>query len=170
MSDLTLARLAPSVVLMLKQDASMINAGEAGVLGFDQDGLWIFQGDDDEDNKRPYRDPSGMGLCSIVINTDTAWSSGSTFNTTQFPELQILIWSDASRNADGLIAKHDQRGKAYFLYQRLDEIFHDVANRQHDWLGVPVFSCLRGNGPTVMKVPDTNGTVRLEVTYEIKTA
>lgn len=164
MPDLAIASLVPSMVLFFKQYPPMLELGKEGVLGFDEHGLWIFQGDAGE---RPFRDPQGTGTSAIVMSADETWASNP-HNTAQFPVLQVLIYSDATRAADNTPVRLDQRTKAWNIYEPINRILHDAANEHHDFFGTPVVSLQTHTSPSVMAVPDTSGMVRLMVRYEVQ--
>lgn len=164
MSDLPY--LCAEAVLLLKQHPALVTLAEEGILGFDRDGMWIFYGN--EDNK-PWRDPQGTGTSAIVLSTDDTWGSNA-HNTAQFPVLQVLIYSDATRGVDNKPVRTDQKTKAWRIYDEIDKIFHDSSNTLHSVGSVRVHSSQRRYGPSVRAVPDTAGMVRLDVTYEIAVA
>lgn len=167
MVDVTgLATLTPAAMSHLKNYPPMLKAAEDGILGFDEDGLWIFQGNAEE-NYKPYRDPQGTGLSAIVISNDDSWNSGSQFSSAQFPLLQVLIYSDATRGVDSTVLKKDQKTKAFYLYSLVDDLLHDTANEVHELFGMQIISTLRGFGPRIETVPDTAGLVRCTVKYEV---
>ena len=159
-----LATLVPSVVLFFKQHPGLIALGKSGELGFDEHGLWVFQGDAGE---RPFRDPQGTGTSAVVISADASWGSNQ-HNTAQFPLLQVLIFSDADRDADNQPVRLNQRTKAWKIYEVVDDVLHDVSNTHHDFFGTQVISSSRHTNPGIQPVPDTAGLVRLMVRYEVQ--
>lgn len=159
-----LATLVPSVVLFFKQHPPLLALGKEGALGFDEHGLWVFQGDAGE---RPFRDPQGTGTSAVVISADDTWGENQ-HNTAQFPILQVLIFSDATRQADNQPVRLDQRTKAWKIYEEIDNVLHDVANQRHDFFGTQVISTSRFSGPGIQPVPETAGLVRLMVRYEVQ--
>ena len=164
MSDLP--RVCANAVLALKQHPPLITLAEEGVLGFDRDGMWIFFGNDEN---KPWRDPQGTGTSAIVLSTDDTWGNNP-HNSAQFPVLQVLIYSDATRGTDNKPMMTDQKTKALRIYDVVDTLFHDCGNRLHALGDVRIHSSLRRYGPSLQPVPDTAGMVRLDVTYEIAVA
>lgn len=166
MSDVAIASLVPSVVLFFKQHPALHELTKDGTLGFDGDGLWFFQGDAGE---RPFRDPQGTGTSAVVLSADDTWGNNR-HNTAQFPILQVLIFSDATRGPDNQPVRLDQRTKAWNIYSVIDDVLHDTANVHHQFFGTQVISTSRYSGPSVTAVPDTAGLVRLMVRYEVQVA
>lgn len=164
MSDLAIASLVPSVVLFFKQHQPLLDLASDGTLGFDEHGLWVFQGDAGE---RPFRDPQGTGTSAVVLSADESWAHNQ-HNTANFPVLQVLIYSDATREVDNKPVKLDQRTKAWNIFSVLDDVLHDTSNVHHQFFGTPIISSSRHSGPGIMPVPDTAGLVRLMVRYEVQ--
>jgi hypothetical protein len=129
---------------------------------------WLFQGLDSEG--RPRMDPEGTGKAVIVLQSWDSWSGGNNHNTAQFPVLQVLIYADSTRASDGSPVLQDAKDRAKTVYEVTDSLFHDAANRRHQWPGLYVVSSVRGGGPSMRTVPGTQDyTVRLETTYNLVT-
>lgn len=160
----SLATLVPSTVLFFKQHRPLLDLARDGDLGFDDHGLWVFQGDAGE---RPFRDAQGTGTSSIVLSADDSWGENR-HNTAQFPILQALIYSDATRGEDNKPIRLDQRTKAWRIYEVLDNVLHDVANVRHEFFGTKIISTSRFSGPSIQPVPDADALIRLMVRYEVQ--
>lgn len=166
MAEITdLAKLTPSAVSYLKNYAPLLKAAKEGYMGFDDHGLWVFQGNA-QTSYEPYRNPHGTGTSAIVVSNDDSWSGGSEYSTAQFPLLQVLIYSDATRGADNTILKKDQNTKAWALYSIVDNVFHDIANQHKSLFGTTILRSVRGM-PRLDTVPGVEGTVRLSVRYDM---
>lgn len=128
---------------------------------------WLFQGLNDDGT--PYRDPVGTGKATVVLIERTQWTTNP-HNTAKFPVLQALIYADASRNDDGSASDRDQDRRCKTVAKTVDDLFHDPANRKHDWPGLFVVSCVRSQGLSIMDVPGTGSLcVRGELRYETTT-
>lgn len=160
-----------------------------GLIGTDATGpeesiakAWLFQGLDNEG--RPFRDPEGSGQSVIVLSERGEWASANSHNSAYFPILQMLVYTDCTRDADGAVLKRDADRKAKHIFRILDRCFHLVGERtdQPYAVVVEVFddvpverrffvaSSLRGNPFTLTDVPGTEAyTVRGEARYDVTT-
>lgn len=162
--------LTSAAVMLVRSMPEIVNAVDDGLLGEGpgpKDGPWVFQGT--LGNNEPFQNPVNTSMCAIVISAWNVWNY-SDFHSNNFPLLQVSIYADPTR-ATGTsdISKYDAHTKALKLYNIIDPVFHDVANRQHDWFGVPIFSSTRYSGPSIGDVPDNGGMVILTVRYSVST-
>lgn len=133
-------------------------------------GAWLFQGLDDEG--RPFRDPEGSGTSVVVLSERREWAAPNRHNTADFPALQMLIYTDSTRAADGSVLTRDAGMKVKHIAKVLDRCFHLVQNRPEDqwWVSKWVHSSLRSSGRDIRDVPGTQSlTVRCEMNYETVT-
>lgn len=148
------------------QAAALIADGDLGVdVGGDSEGLvWVFQGSDDD---RPWRDPEGTGKAAVVLTFNDSWGANQ-HNTSDMPVLTALVYSDTSRSADGTPTTRDGKARALRVIQALKEVFHDAANKDHEWpLDLRIHSCVATNGATIYPVPDTDGMHRASIRFQI---
>lgn len=140
-----------------------------GFIGTDDDNTpWLFQGLDAEG--RPFRDPEGSGKGVIVLMENT-WAQRNRHNTWHFPELQVLIYMDSTRNADGSPVAPDARRKCKHAAKRIDKLFHLPGNTEadQDWEGFRVHGSLSSSDLSLDDVPQTQAyTVRGTLRYETK--
>lgn len=148
-------------------------------------GSWVFQGLDNEG--RPYRDPEGSSRSVVVLSERREWASPNSHNTAYFPALQMLIYTDSTRDPEtGAPASADADRKCKHIFRILDRCFHLPSNHTPDrrWPLPPdallspnpkityarVHSSLRGTPFSLGDVPLTQSTVvRGEATYNIIT-
>lgn len=131
---------------------------------------WVFQGLDDEG--RPFRNPEGSGTGVVVLTARSEWSAPNRHNTAAFPVLQILVYMDSTRNADGAAVSPDATAKVKHVAKRINRRFHLVANREsgQKWGTLWVHSSLRSGLLDVRDVPMSHSlTVRAEMKYETVT-
>lgn len=132
---------------------------------------WLFQGLDDEG--RPFRDPEGSGLTTVVLSGRAGeWSAPNRHNTVSFPALQALVYTDSDRNEDGSLALRNADQKCRAVAKVLDQCFHIVRNAPQDqvWPGMYVHSCVRSSRLSLRDVPTTQSlVVRGEMTYDAVT-
>lgn len=132
---------------------------------------WVFQGFDA--NGRPYRNAEGSGKGVVVLSVRDDWAEPNRHNTWDFPLLQMLVYMDSDRDADGTMTAPNAVPKCRSVMRILDRRFHLVGNTQadQDWPGLRVHSCIRASRLTITDVPDSeNGaTVRGEYRYEVTT-
>lgn len=129
---------------------------------------WLFQGLDSEG--RPFRDPEGSGQGVIVISQNDERSQNG-HNTWHFPNLQILIYVDSTRNSDGSAITLDARRKCQHIAKRVNKVFHLPSNTEadQDWPGMRVHGSLNSSGLSMEDVPGTQAnTVRGTLRYETK--
>jgi len=127
---------------------------------------WVFQGLSDTGN-RPYRDPEGTGKCAVVLGTRDSWAGPNQHNTANFPLLRVHIYADPSRDINRNMTARDADQKAHTVWRVIDRLFHDAGNQHHQWDNLYVTSCLRGSEPSIMDVPQGDGLVRLDATYNV---
>lgn len=133
-------------------------------------GAWLFQGLDDEG--RPFRDPEGTGTSVVVLSSRTEWSSPNRHNTANFPVLQVLIYSDSTRDANGMTLAPDATRRVKHVAKRINDRLHLAANTQEGqrWGDAWIHSSLRSNAMDIRDVPGTQSlTVRAEMKYETVT-
>jgi hypothetical protein len=130
---------------------------------------WLFQSLDDQE--RPFRDPEGSGQCVILLSQHKSWSGPNRHNTAQFPQLNVLIYADSTRDADGAPITQDARRKAKHVAKRINPCFHRPGNDDHLWPGdYWVHASYQSMQLQLTDVPNTQAyTVRGEMTYEITT-
>jgi hypothetical protein len=145
------------------------NLVSEGFIGTDDDNTpWLFQGLDSEG--RPFRDPEGSGK-GVVVLMENTWGSQNRHNTWQFPELQVLIYMDSTRNADGSTVAPDARRKCKHVAKRINTLFHLPGNTEadQDWEGFRVHGSIANGGLSLDDVPQTQATVcRGTLRYETK--
>jgi len=130
--------------------------------------VWVFQGLDDEG--RPRRNPEATGQAVIVLSSRTDWSSPNRHNSFAFPALQVLIYADSTRDANGAVVSLDATRKAKHIAKRITDRFHVPASRQMKWGDLWVHSSLRSNALDIRDVPMTQAaTVRAELKFEVAT-
>lgn len=157
--------LTPSATMMLKNLPEMAALADAGVLGLDNTGLFIFQG---TDNNKPFRNVEGTGMCSVVVSS---WQDGgprSRFSSAHFMTLQILVFVDESRGINNSVANHDAQSKAFKVYNVFDPIFHDNRNISKEWWGLRILETESSGGPNIYPVEGEDGIYVLQATYRVK--
>jgi len=157
--------LTPSATMMLKNLPSMVALADAGILGSDSTGIYIFQG---TDNNKPFRNIEGTGMCSIVVS---AWQDGgqrSPFSSAKFCTLQLLVFADESRGINNSVANHDAQSKALKIYNAFDPIFHDNRNLSKNWWGLEIQDSRWAGGPNIYPVEEEDGMYVLQATYTVK--
>lgn len=130
---------------------------------------WLFQGLDNDG--RPFRDPEGTGKSVVVLSERSQWATANRHNTATFPALQMLIYTDCTRDADGGVLSRDADRRCKHIFKILDRCFHLPLNDDHAWPGsFWVHDSVRGTGFNIGDVPGTESwTVRGEATYDIIT-
>ena len=126
---------------------------------------WVFQGL--SDTGEPYRQPEGSGMAAVVVSSRGGWASPNQTNTASFPLLQIFVFADCSRDENGNLSARDAESRVRRVAEVVDPLFHDAANRVHSWGTFPVVSCLRHSELSIRDVPNGDGVVRGELTYEV---
>lgn len=164
--DLDLATAAVNRLLASDVFAELVSDG---FIGQDEDGTpWVFQGLDNDG--RPFRDPEGSGVACIVVN-ENKHHDQSRWHTFQFPELQILIYVDSTRNADGSTITQDARRKCKHIAKRVNSLFHLPGNTEadQDWEGFRVHGSIGFSALILEDIPGTQATaVRGQMSYETK--
>jgi hypothetical protein len=134
---------------------------------------WLFQ--DTYDDNRPFRDPKGTGKAAVVVGFRDSWGVNG-HNTMGMPMVQVLVYADLSRNADGTPQARDAKNRATRVWETIDAILHDVRGSLSGVkvvLSEPVgadftfVSSRRREGPSIMPVPDGDGMERLMARYEV---
>lgn len=125
---------------------------------------WIFQ---DTADGSPFRDPENTGTCAIVLDSVDTWAAQNNHNTSTFPRLRITIFADPTRDPAGSPLKYDARVKARKVWEAVNPLFHDAANRVHAFDSLPIVSTLQGGGFSVQDVPNGDGQVRATCGYDL---
>lgn len=146
---------------------------EQGLLGSDpMDGHhgfengWVFSGGDE--NGDPFRNVAGTGLCAVVLYSADEWAPPANFRSTQYPRLHLVVFADPTRDASGQPIARDAEDKAYTIWRALHPLFHDSANVIHQFGDLAVISTVQGGTWTMMDVPNGDGAVRGDCTYNLQ--
>lgn len=127
---------------------------------------WIFAGADQEG--RPYRDPAATGKCAVVLTEAAPWGTNA-HNTARMPSLQVQIYCDPSRDANGNIAARDERLKCRKIAKTVHRCFHDAANRDHSWPNnLLVVSSTCSSDLSITDVPNSDGICRGTLVFSIQ--
>lgn len=164
----TLAASAVVKVLGTQAWADLLTAGDVGhdAVGGPFAGGWLSQSTTNE--MAPATNPQGSGKASVVLAEREGWTTPNPHNTSRFPSLWLVVYADCSRDAGLLPTSFDGRDRAMRIFQALDPIFHDVANRDHDWpLSFRVNSCVRLADPVMTDVLLGDYTVQLIARYGV---
>lgn len=132
--------VTPSATMLLKNNVDMIALADAGILGSDNTGIYVFQG---TDNNRPFRNVEGTGMCSVVVSSWQSSMPGSRFSSAQFVTLQVVVFADESRGVGNTTVAHDAQSKAFKVYNVFDSIFHDNQNINKNWWGLDILDSSR---------------------------
>lgn len=127
-------------------------------------GGWVM-GSDPAGN--PYRDVESTGLCAIVFYIADEWAAPATFRSAQYPRLHLQVWADPDRDADGSPTQHNAEDKARHIWRLLHPLFHDPANVIHAFDTLRVHSTVQGGTWSIMEVPNGDGSVRGDCTYNL---
>jgi hypothetical protein len=123
-----MSALSLAAVRLLLQDPDVL-----ALVGTDRDlGPWIA-------DQKPFFIIENSQTVGIVINEADEWDAPNTYNSQQFPRLQVDIWADSSRNRDGSVAKRDADDKIARVQAAIEVHFHtknlDVPPGAPAWWG-----------------------------------
>lgn len=155
------ADIVTAAVRVLNADSVLV-----GMLGDDQDvagavfGSWIFQ-------RELFVDVEGTGKSAIVVSSHNTWSGGDRFHRAQYPILQLEIYSDVVRDAEGNPGPFSAEGTARLIFERADLLFHYPTGAQIMWSDLRIVSSVRRSGLDVVDVPMKDGVSRGTATYEV---
>ena len=119
--------------------------------------------------------------CMIVINESGTWTTRNEHNTMRFPQLQVDIWADPTRNSDLSVQVYDASDKIERIAKVLDKHLHltdpgTVLGRPYVWgtaeqvlakTGVVIAGCFHRDGPTISDVRETDGTLMGRLVYGV---
>jgi hypothetical protein len=159
-------RLVKAAYRYLMASGVPANLVSAGLLGTDPLYAtgWVFSGDLTGD---PFRAVEGTGKCAVVLYSFDHWAPSTQLHTARYPRLNVAIYADVSRDAQGNYTGHDAEDKAEAIYEQINPLFHDAANRVHAFDDLLVVSTLMGNPLSLMDIPDGDGAVRGLVAYDL---
>lgn len=144
---------APAVQALIGTDIGQDDTGQPYAAG------WVFRSSDNE--MSGYRDPEGTGKASIVVAEREGWTSPNAYNTARFPTLFIVVYADSTRVLNGSSltpTQRDARDRCQRIFDAVDPLFHDVANKDHHWpLNQYVVSCMRQTELTMVDVLNGDG-------------
>ena len=123
-----MSALSLAAVRILLQDENVL-----ALVGRDQSaGPWIA-------DQKPFFLIENSQAVGIVINEADEWDAPNTYNSQNFPRLQVGIWADASRNRDGSVARRDADDKIAAVQKLIEVHFHtkntDVPPGAPAWWG-----------------------------------
>jgi hypothetical protein len=88
------------------------------------------------------------------------------FKTWKKPRLDIFMYSDDTRNADGLITEADAEDRMYTLYDAVDDVLHFFEGTVQTWGGLRISSCIKEGEPRMLW--DTQADTKvLNTTYSM---
>ena len=173
---MSLEHVVAAIVNLLDDDTAFtaLVGTDIGVL---EDGEpWLFQ--DTYDDNRPYRAPKGTGKAAVVVGFRDSWGTNR-HNTMGMPMVQVLVYADLTRASDGTPQARDGASRALRVWEAIDAVLNDVGGSLSGYrvvvqnpttATVTFVSSLRGEGPSVMPVPDGDGMERLMARYEVAVA
>lgn len=94
---------------------------------------------------------------AIVLSLNGTWTNPNSFNTLQFPRLQVDIWADPTRNSDNSVQLQDAKSKVYDTYMAIRPFLHNITPDIAFWDTTRVISSLVSADPTYNPVRDGNG-------------
>lgn len=160
--------LSSSAVQRIRASANVQALVTAGLIGTDAvyPQGWIFQRTHNAPTS--YRIVEGTGKACIVVSDRSSWAGPNQHNTARFPALLVEVFADCSRNTKGAVAADDADRRCKQVFNSVDPLFHDAANRDHEWpLGIRVISSLRWAELSIDDVPDGDGSVRGTAIYSV---
>lgn len=156
-----------SAVQLLRAYGPFQDLVAGGLIGFDSTYPqgWVFQRT--RNSPSSYRIVEGSGKSCVVLSARGTWTAPNIHNTAKFPNLQVEIFADSSRDANGNITMEDADRKCYQIYSVIDKLFHDVGSRNTWPLGIAIASCLRQSDIVIDDVPEGDGSVRGTFHYAV---
>lgn len=152
--------------LVATKSAELITAGVHTTTDPDW-GVWVFRG-------RPEYSIDGTNKCSVVIAQRRGWTTPNRHNTARFPQLQVEVFADLTRDAVSAPDRRTAEDRAMDVFHVLDTVFHRPGERGMSWGNgdgrLFVISSARSTEPRVEDVPETDGNVRLTADYDIELA
>jgi hypothetical protein len=126
---------------------------------------WVFR---DINDQRPPRTVENTGWVSVLFSHTAHWSNQTRHHTAKFPILTVFIFSDPTRDASNLHPiKQDAEDKVRRVWKEIDKLFHDPANRIHEFDQLRIVSTVEGSPLSIMAMPEGDGMVRGTVRYDI---
>jgi hypothetical protein len=152
--------------LTTTRSAELLAAG----VGTDTDwGIWVFAWRIEEIGAI-----TGTNRCAVLLSSVRSWGSPNRHNTARFPQLQVEIYADLTRDAVNAPDQRIPQRRAEDVWKVIDPVFHRPGRRGQQ-LGsgdgtLFVVSTLRGSEPRIEDIPESDGSVRLTVDYNVEMA
>lgn len=171
-----LSELHVSAYQYLMQSGVVQQLIASGDLGFDVDQYgfpdmtqpfatgWVFRADIDG---APFRPVEGTGKGAISLMVYDSWASSTMWKSSSFPNLHVAIYGDPTRDTSDFPTMIDGKDRALRIYKKIHGLFHDSANQIHKFADLRVVSTVAGGGFRINPVPEGDGLVRLDQTYNI---
>jgi hypothetical protein len=82
-------------------------------------------------DSRPLGGPiEGSQLAQIVVSGTRPYTGANDHNTLRFPQINIDIWADPTRNVDGSVKVDDAKDKIEAIFPHVDRVLHRVDRSQ----------------------------------------
>ncbi len=125
--------------------------------------VWVFQW-------RLREKVEGTGGRGVVLSRPRPWAIPNAWNTAEFPQLQVDVYADVTRDTDGRALKDDAEARALELSAVIRRVLHVPQGGQMSWGNddgtVRVVSSVAGADPQIIRVPGTE-VARATSTYEV---
>lgn len=132
------------------------------VLGAQYDDTpWLFQ-------HTLWVEVEGSSSVAAVITRAGGWAGANTHNTLRFPRLGLELYCDPQRDpAHHVTDPGEAQRRIEAAFTTLDTHLHRPARQQQMWGTVRILSSTRLTEPTVYRVPDGDGLLRMQVHYAV---
>lgn len=121
---------------------------------------WIFRW-------APYVDIENTGQACIVLSQSTGWTAPNSYNTMQFPVLQVEIMVDATRDNNLEPVTVIAQDRAIQIFKAIDPYLHLVDARGVYFDTLRIVESSRQSQPAPISVPGKDSMVNMIVRYNI---
>lgn len=157
---MTIPNLVTAARRYLVADTTLANALGSGQ-GFN---VWVFQW-------RPYVTIEGSGEAAVVLSARGGWTSPNMHNTMAFPRLQVEVWADLQRDANGNPAQRTAEDLCQDVGEQLDRLLHLPDGQLHVWGdsngSIRVLRSMKLGEIDIVDVPEGDGMCRGTLNYGV---
>lgn len=125
--------------------------------------IWIWRW-------RPHEQVEGTGQRAIVISRPRPWAVPNRHNTATFDLVQVDVYADPTRDAEGRPTKEDAEERALAVCDEIRNVMHFPRGAEIEWGDgtgkIRVVSSVAGQDPEVARMDDSE-VVRARQAFEV---
>lgn len=157
--------LMRNVIRYVRNSPQLQDLVNRGVVGTSNGVPWVFRPGDV--NPAPNAHVESSGKAAVTFLSYDHWFRQSQRHTMMYPILRMYIFADRSRDSNGSPIADDASDRCKEVFDSLNVLFHDPANKIHKFDQFHIISTTGGQLLRIENIEDADGAVQGEASYEL---